>query len=171
MSEELARIAPYFCQLSYVVCDLDRAQRWFQSALGVPYFSTLRLTLGPPNFRCRNQPAEMSADVSHGYFGEIQVEIIRPVSDGSIYSDFLQQKGPGLHHVGFLVPDYTATVNRLIASGLPVLQDGAVTEGFRVDFTYFDCEFAGASVVEILGADHAARSYFDEVRRTNRQAS
>jgi methylmalonyl-CoA/ethylmalonyl-CoA epimerase len=79
--------------------------------LGVRHFTTLPVNLGPPDFRCHNQPAEISMDLGFGYIGETQLELIQSRSDGNIYPEFLRRKGPGLHHVGFVVEDYNRAVN------------------------------------------------------------
>ena len=44
-----------------------------------------------------------------------QIELIQPLEGRSIYSDFLQAHGPGLHHIRFSVEPFDAAVVALTA--------------------------------------------------------
>ena len=51
--------------------------------------------------RCsyRGKPADFVASISLSYLGDMQLELIEPVSGANVYSDFLRDNGPGLHHI------------------------------------------------------------------------
>jgi methylmalonyl-CoA/ethylmalonyl-CoA epimerase len=50
--------------------------------------------------------------------GGFKVELMQPLSDGSLISSQLARHGPGFHHMTFMVDDVPATVDALEAAGL-----------------------------------------------------
>jgi catechol 2,3-dioxygenase-like lactoylglutathione lyase family enzyme len=97
-----------------------------------------------------------------GYLRETQIELIEPIRGESLYTEFLDAKGPGLHHLAFDVPDFPATVAALRESGLELVMQGRVGPGS--EFAYFDCDTAGTSVIEILGFDEGVRAFMQQLK-------
>lgn len=55
----------------------------------------------------------------------LSVELIEPVRGPSIYTDHLEERGPGVHHLGcFTYDDPHAVVERYVDAGFPVRQRG-----------------------------------------------
>jgi methylmalonyl-CoA/ethylmalonyl-CoA epimerase len=156
-------LAPYFFQVAYVVRDIAEAETRFQQWLGVPsWFRMDNMEFGA-DCSYRGRQSDSAAHLSVGWLRDTQVELIEPLRGESLYREFLEAKGPGLHHLAFDVPDFAATVAALCEDGLELLMQGRVGPGS--EFAYFDCETAGASVVEILGFDDAIRSFMDSLRQ------
>ena len=57
--------------------------------------------------------------------GEGHVELLRPLAPDTAVSKFLERKGPGLHHVAYAVEDIDATLERLAAAGLELIDNEA----------------------------------------------
>ncbi len=53
--------------------------------------------------------------------GEGHVELLRPLGENTAVGKFLARKGPGLHHVAYAVPDIDATLDKLKAGGLELI--------------------------------------------------
>lgn len=156
-------LAPYFFQVAYVVRDIAEAETRFQQWLGVPsWFRMDNMEFGA-DCSYRGRPSDSAAHLSVGWLRDTQVELIEALRGESLYREFLETKGPGLHHIAFDVPDFAATIAALSEAGLELLAKGRVGPGS--EFAYFDCETAGASVVEILGFDDAIRSFMDSLRQ------
>ena len=67
-------------------------------------------------FRGSNAPINHS--MAFGYVGDMQFEIIEPVSGKSTYSEFLERVPEGgVHHLGYSVEDYDAATADLWARG------------------------------------------------------
>jgi len=162
-------IAPYFSQLAYVVRDLQAAEAWFEQTLGVP--STFRMENVTFGADCsyRGRPYDAAVHISLGYLGETQIELIQPVRGESIYTEFLEQKGPGLHHLGFDVPDFAASLDALRESGLEVVAQGRMGPGN--EFAYLDCEGHGTSLIEILGFDEAMHGFMNQLKQKSAEAA
>ncbi len=164
----LDAIAPYFFQLAYVVRDIGATEAWFQKTLGVPLFTRMENMSFGAECSYRGQPADFAAHLSLGYMRDTQIELIEPLRGESLYAEFLQAKGPGLHHVAFDVPDFDAAVAGLRSGGLELLSNGQLGPGSH--FAYFDCESAQTSVIEILGFDEGARSFMDQLKKQSADA-
>jgi len=159
----LAAIAPYFVQTGYVVRDLAAAESWFQQVVGVPAWTRMENMTFGPECSYRGRPADYAAHLSIGYLRDTQIELIEAVRGESPYTEFLESRGTGLHHLAFDVPAFDATIDALGGSGLELIAEGSIGPGNR--FAYFDCESAQASVIEILGFDEATRSLMEQLKQ------
>jgi hypothetical protein len=56
--------------------------------------------------------------------GEVELELVQPVDGPSIYRDWLQEHGEGLHHMNFLVDDVDEVSAVLANEGFPCIQGG-----------------------------------------------
>jgi catechol 2,3-dioxygenase-like lactoylglutathione lyase family enzyme len=159
----LTAIAPHFVQTGYVVRDLAAAEAWFRQVLGVPAWTRMENMAFGAECSYRDRPADYAAHLSIGHLGDTQIELIEPIRGESPYTEFLESRGPGLHHLAFDVPDFDATINALGETGLELIVKGSVGPGSR--FAYFDCESAQASVIEILGYDEGTRAFMEQIKR------
>ena len=57
--------------------------------------------------------------------GDGHVELLRPLAPDTAVGKFLERKGPGLHHVAYAVEDIDATLERLGAAGLELIDERA----------------------------------------------
>ncbi|HEX7059805.1 MAG TPA: methylmalonyl-CoA epimerase [Solirubrobacterales bacterium] len=53
--------------------------------------------------------------------GEGHVELLAPLGPDTAVGKFLARKGPGLHHVAYAVEDIDATLPRLAAAGIELI--------------------------------------------------
>jgi methylmalonyl-CoA/ethylmalonyl-CoA epimerase len=70
--------------------------------------------------------------------GELQFELIQPLSGPSIFADHLEAHGEGQHHIGKYVPDHGRAVAEALGAGFVPLQSA---RGFGAEgdgaFAYF----------------------------------
>src|SRR5260370_20264947 len=106
-------------QVAYVVTDLDEGVRRLGPRLGVSRWLGWRYTAGYlPQRMFRDQPGDFE---SHGVIADYgpSLEIIAPLGGRSVFTEFLDAHGPGLHHLGYFVPSLDEERDRLTALGLP----------------------------------------------------
>jgi methylmalonyl-CoA/ethylmalonyl-CoA epimerase len=77
-------------------------------------------------------------------FGPLTLELLQPLDDKSIWSEFIAEKGEGIHHIALGVSNYDEMVATFKAQGHPMLV-GAVFNGCR--WCYFDTS-PGGTVIE-----------------------
>ena len=112
-------------QLAVVVRDLDRALERYWSQLGIGPWDVC--TYGPNRrsrmtFRGHDHPYTMKLGLASG--GPTLYELIESVSGPSIYDEFLQQRGEGLHHFGYDVDDIEQAIAAMESRGNVLLQCG-----------------------------------------------
>ena len=166
MTDVLADLAPHYFQVAYVVSDIAEAESWFKRTMGIKQFTRMADIAFNEGCTFRGAPGDWVAHLSLGYLGDVQLELVEHVRGESLYSEFLADKGPGLHHIAFLVPDFDATLRGLERGGVPLLSQGSIGPGSH--FAYFDCAGPGFSVVEILGFDEATRGFMEMLKQQSR---
>lgn len=138
-------------QIGIVVRDIDRAiEHWL--TMGVPSFekfllSSSRKTCGEVFKKGKRHAIEASMAV--GDFNGVQVELIQPLDDQSVYYDFLQECGEGLHHLSFdtaHIPFDELSEFMRGNYGDPVFNG----IGARTKFAYYDCREEMGLFVEIM---------------------
>lgn len=133
------------------------ARKWFRMP-GVHF--------GPQACTYRGAPADFTADISLSYAGDLQLELIAPVSGQSIYTEFLVESGPGLHHICVAVPDEEAFEARLRdaeSAGAPVVTQGVMPGGMR--FGYVSAPDAGVPYLEIAHIPPDIQAFFDHIKQ------
>ena len=159
-----AYIAAGLQQIAYVVRDIQAGQRFFIEHIGIPRFYLME-DVRFANQTYRGQECDSSLHIAMAYAGEIQIELVESLSGQNIYQEFLEGKGEGLHHLGFLIDDYERAVRDFTANGYPVIQSGRVRRDRGTRFAYFDTEAAIGSLMEIIAPDEAGWQLFDRIKR------
>jgi methylmalonyl-CoA/ethylmalonyl-CoA epimerase len=147
-------LASPFKQVALVVEDLDSSVKAWHDRLGIGPWTAWRL--GPRILQDMTYHGTATAfEFRHAlaWQGDIQFELVQPISGPSIFADHLRQHGPGLHHVGKYVADHPAAVQAVLADGFTPLQSargfGAGGDGA---FAYFAPPGATGLIVELIEA-------------------
>lgn len=96
--------------IAIVVSDLASAQKFWVNALGLPLE------------RVEDMPAE-AVKVAFLETGNGEIELVQPTDDESGVARFLRKRGAGMHHVCLEVPDIMATIERLRAHGVELINE------------------------------------------------
>ena len=96
-------------QIAWVTRDLDATEKALTTLLGAKKWVRIpSVHFAPDTCTFRGRPADFVAHISLSYAGDTQLEVIAPVSGESIYTEFLDRVGPGLHHICVEAPDTDA---------------------------------------------------------------
>jgi catechol 2,3-dioxygenase-like lactoylglutathione lyase family enzyme len=148
-------------QIAWVTRDLAATEATLTTLLGAKKWVRLAgVHFGPETCTYRGRPADFVADISLSYAGDTQLELIAPVSGESIYTEFLDRSGPGLHHICIEVDDVDAAVAE---RGVEVVQRGVMAGGMR--FAYVSAAHAGVPYFEIAHIGPEIRAFFDYVKQ------
>ena len=97
----------------------------------------------------RGQPAAFSMKLCLAFRGAMMWEIIQPLDGASIYYDFLQAHGEGVHHVAVGSPlPWAERVAEFERRGFRNIQSG--TWRGVVPFAYFETEGATSTTFEVF---------------------
>jgi catechol 2,3-dioxygenase-like lactoylglutathione lyase family enzyme len=151
-------------QVAWVVEDLDAIEELLTRQYGLKSWVRMDgIRFGPDTCSYRGKPADFTADISMAYAGDLQLELIRPVSGESIYTEFLATAGPGLHHICFETDDMDRAVAHAEAAGIEVVQRGSMAGGL-MEFAYFDGAAAGAPYIELARLSPEMQALYDDIK-------
>ena len=143
-------------QIAVVSNDLQKTIEQYTALLG----------WGPWNVY-RHQPPRLHDTVLHGkeveftmlgaetHVGEMGFEVLQPLEGESIYREWLDQHGEGLHHVAVMLHDFdesTQLKQKFASVGAEVLMGGQIGE--TIEFYYLDTEPSLKIILE-SGSGHA----------------
>jgi len=151
-------------QIAWVTPDLDATEKALTTLLGaMKWIRMPGVHFGPDTCTYRGRPADFVADISLSYAGDTQLELIAPVSGESIYTEFLDRAGAGLHHVCI----ETGDLERALAErNAEVVQRGLMPGG--MEFAYVSADDAGVPYIEIAHIPPEIRAFFDYVKQEQR---
>ncbi len=124
-------------QIGIVVKDAEKVAKLYEKFFGVEPFPTIECNIGPAKLR-----------IVLFQLGEIQIELIQVLEGKTIHSEFLEKRGEGLHHLGFVVKDIEKELTILKKEGIDVLERGEVLE--VVKFAYLDTEKMLGIILELI---------------------
>jgi methylmalonyl-CoA/ethylmalonyl-CoA epimerase len=111
--------------LGIAVHSLEEGSRFYRDALGL---------------KCEGSEEIRDQKVRVVFFqvGEVRIELLEPTADDSPIAQFLEKKGPGLHHIAYRVEDLPATLATLKSAGVRLIdetpRDGA--HGMKIAFVH-----------------------------------
>jgi catechol 2,3-dioxygenase-like lactoylglutathione lyase family enzyme len=140
-------------QVAIVVRDIEASSKLWADLLGmpVPEISTTR-----PGHEVkeiyRGKPSEGQVKLTFFNLGQVVIELLQPISEGTSWKEFLDKKGEGVQHLGFQVEDPDKTSAELEKAGYPIIHQGRYDSN---DGTYIYHETLDALgvVVELLHSD------------------
>ena len=157
-------------QIAWVTHDLTATETALTSLLGVRRWVRIpEVHFTPDTCSYRGEPADFVAGISLSYLGEMQLELIQPVRGANIYSDFLRESGPGLHHICMAVDDaesFAAAVDAAARHGAAVVQRGIMPGG--MEFAYVSAVDAGVPFIEIAHIGPEIQAFFDYIKQEQR---
>ena len=151
-------------QVAFVVEDLQAAERFFQDSIGVPRFCRFE-DIAVEDSVYRGSPGDFHYHLSLGFAGDMQIELIQHLSGESIYKEFLDQHGTGVHHLACLVEDHEQVVRDFTLSGFPPVQSGRIGSDPGGLFAYFDTRPATGIFMETIVLDRAGKAMFAAIKR------
>lgn len=153
-------------QMAYVPADFDAAlDHWTRVVGAGPFFALEHVRL--EDVRYRGAPSDPDFSMALGYWGDMQIELIRQHNDApSIYKSWRDQGLEGLHHVCMLVDDVAAARAVCEGVGAVVAQEGRVAGGGGV--IYVDTGGGPGTMVEILQPGPGTRELFAMMREAAR---
>ncbi len=98
---------PPICQLGYVVSDIEKACEHYESVFGTGPFSKI-VDVNMDGALLRGKPVNTTIRVAFVQSGDVQIELIQPLEGKNLYTEFLETRGEGIHHLAYQVDDMDA---------------------------------------------------------------
>lgn len=139
-------------QIGIVVRDAEKAMRRYTQALGVRCWYRAESS-GEMRVVSRGKELVLDIDIHLGYMGRVQLEIIESrAGSGGIYTEHLEARGEGLHHVGFFVSNLDKKLRALRAIGIEPAQSGEIRSrgGAVTRYAYYETGGPGNIIAEFI---------------------
>jgi methylmalonyl-CoA/ethylmalonyl-CoA epimerase len=122
--------------VAVVVDDLQQALAFWQTALGLALERT-------------ESNAEEQVDIAFFEVGGAHLELLQPTMPESGVGRYLAKRGAGLHHLCFEVSDLDATLERLRAQGIELINDSPKTRPEGTRYSFIHPKSTGGVLVEL----------------------
>ena len=136
-------------QVGIVVHDLEKSMEHYQSTFGIGPWQIMNID--PSIFSemtYHGRPVQHKFRAALAMVGPMQLELIQPLEGENIFSDFLKERGEGVHHLGHVrVANLDEAIQALEKAGFPCLQSGRLTGG---GYAYIDTVKALGTIIELL---------------------
>jgi methylmalonyl-CoA/ethylmalonyl-CoA epimerase len=139
-------------QICIIVPDIEAAVRNFHEKFGVGPWHFY--TYGKPLVKrmTRNgKPTEYRMKVALSNIGAMRIELIEPLEGDTVYSEFVEKHGYGIHHLGILTENMQQALSQAREAGIAMTMDGA---GFGPDddghYAYLDTEPLIQTTLELI---------------------
>lgn len=129
-------------QIAFVVRDIDDALERFHRVLGWGPWNVYEHK--PPALHdtyLRGKPTPYTMIGAEAHVGPVDVELVQPVDGPSIYQEWLDEHGEGVHHIAVMratPEDSEAARAHFESIGAPVLMEGRIGE--TIHFWYVDTQ-------------------------------
>jgi catechol 2,3-dioxygenase-like lactoylglutathione lyase family enzyme len=147
---------PQITQVAIVVKDLQATMEAYHKTLGWGPWSVYEHK--PPalnHLRLHGKPVEFSMLGAETQVGPIAFELLQPLAGPSVYREWLDAHGEGLHHVACMMhskEEATALKERFDGLGIETLTSGRL--GDDLEFYYFDTQPLLKMILE-TGSGHS----------------
>jgi len=144
-------------QLGFVVKNSEEAAKRYSEVFGIGTWKLFEFR--PKNVIMHDKAIteECVCKTAMGQLGDIQVELIQPVSGPSTWMEYLKKDGEGLHHVSFgLVEDHDEMLAAFEKAGYQIEMQGVI--GDAITFTCMGTRDALGIIYEFLKVNPAIPS-------------
>jgi len=146
MPKNIIDAIPQVDQVGVAVHDVEKAARFMEENIGIKC-----ITFEMPEAKARLRGKEVSFITKIGLarVGNIDLELMQIVKGEHIVKEFLDRRGPGIHHLGIYVDDLNKEVREWTGKGGRVVQMTAHPDG--IGTAYLDTEKElGAMYIELI---------------------
>ena len=137
-------VLPPVSQVGIVVKDIEKTAEYYYTTFGIGPFSIQEVKM--EGVMLRGRPITAKIKVAFAQSGPVQIEIIQPLEGENIYTEFLDSKGEGLHHLRFRVNDLDGIVAELAKQGIEPIFNLKMP---RVSVAYLDSDKIGGVIFEL----------------------
>ena len=139
-------------QICILVPDIEKAVEiwWKKFGIGPWHLYTYGKPLVKRMTR-HGKPCEYKMKIALSYIGKMRIELIEPLEGDTVYKEFIEDHGYGVHHLGVLTDDMKGSLKNAESAGIAMTMDGA---GFGPDddghYAYLDTEKLIVTTIEFI---------------------
>ena len=148
--EKKAMVLPPVSQIGVVVRDVKKAVEYYSKVFGVGPFQ--EFVFAPEKHLLRGKPMPLKLNIAMAQMGPVLLELIEPVEGDAPHKWFLESKGEGIQHLGFIVDNYDEWIAYCKSQGVEVLMEAEtfVESLGHVRGAYMESDTPGGILFEFI---------------------
>ena len=139
-------------QVGFVVRDIEKTKSKFAAFFGVtppPHFDGGQFEITGTTVKGLPAPKANCLMAFFDVGPNVQLELIQPNGVSSVWQDFLDEHGEGMHHIAFGVKDMDGKIRACEGFGMTCLQRGKYGDGSG-EYAYMDGTQDLKCLIELL---------------------
>jgi methylmalonyl-CoA/ethylmalonyl-CoA epimerase len=134
-------------QVGIVVRDMDKSIEFYSTVFGLGPFQEMEYRLEGVLYR--GKPSDCKMKLAMAQSGSIEIELIQVLEGETPHTEFLREKGEGLHHLRFSVDDLDGKLAEYAEQGIePVWQHSMPEIGFS--WAYLNTDTTSGVMIELV---------------------
>ena len=134
-------------QVGIVVRDMDQSIEFYSTVFGCGPFKEMEYSLEGVLYR--GKPSDCKMKLAMAQSGPVEIELIQVLEGETPHTEFLREKGEGLHHLRFSVDDLDGKLAEYAEQGIePVWQHSMPEIGFS--WAYLNTDTVGGVMIELV---------------------
>lgn len=138
-------------QIGYIVKDIEEASKRFARffSMDIPEI-IITDEYEKAQAEYRGHPSKARAKLAFFQLENLDIELIEPDEEKSVWREFLEEHGEGIQHIAFEIKGMQQKIELFARDGMELVQKGEYTGG---RYAYIDTTKAINTVVELLEND------------------
>lgn len=144
-------VLPRVGQIGIITADIQEALPGVAAAFNLRNW--YKPKYAEKQFLINGEQVELDFNLVFAYSGGLQIELIEEKSHrAAVYQDHLDQRGQGIHHLGFYIPDMDEKRNKVEQMGTEILLESKfkTAGGGSVHFVYLDTRPQCGIILELI---------------------
>lgn len=138
-------------QICVVVENLDEAMKRYSDLLGIGPFLIYSVDSTELGVTREGQPTDYKVRVGMAKLGGAVLELLENIRGQTIWKDFYDKHGEGMHHIGLFVRNYPVALAAFVDRGFTITVDGPIAGEARTGrFTYIESQERLGTTFELL---------------------
>jgi len=138
-------------QICVVVENLDEAMKRYADLLGVGPFLIYSVDAKELGVTRDGVPTDYKVRVGMAKMGGAVLELLETLKGQTIWQDFYDKHGEGMHHIGLFVKNFPAALSAFVDRGFKITVDGPIAGKDRTGrFTYLETQDRMGTTFELL---------------------
>jgi len=134
-------------QVGIVVKDVEQAVEYYSAVFGWGPFSISEFEI--KGCLLRGKPSDCRLKLAMAQSGQVEIELIQVLEGETPHSEFLREKGEGLHHLRFSVDDLDGILAAWAKEGIEPVWYHSMPE-IGVSWAYLNTDRIGGTMVELI---------------------
>jgi len=134
-------------QVGIVVEDVEKAVEYYGSTFGWGPFNVSEVELKGCIYR--GQLSDCKLKMAFAQSGPVEIELIQVLEGETPHTEFLREKGEGLHHLRFRVDDLDAVLAKWAGEGIEPIWQHSMPE-IGISWAYVNTDAIGGVMAELI---------------------